>query len=354
MLSDITILIPSFNRHEYLVRSLYFWESLSLPTIVVDGSQNPLPKRILNTLSSVTYLHMPNASVGKRLYEGSKLSRTKYTHTVSDDELLNPEGLVELRNFLDSNFDFVAACGHVVAWRSFRYLLFLKPFYSGFSKVKVDQESPIERVRHHMSNYQPCSIYSLVRTDVLEISLQAVSLIDYPEYPEFCELVIEVCNAAQGKLAVIPVVSWFRNFNVPKLWKPSNLIESWKDLKTVPSFKLHSNQINEFLATRPDDVPPSQLSDIIQVGLDCYFFGRGASKKQQQFSYYLWRFPHLLRPFIPNLLDFILMYLLRRLISRFRNTHQEWYTSSEFMNHFAGSAYDFPVSKWRGHFSDFR
>jgi glycosyltransferase domain-containing protein len=325
-----------------------------VPIIVVDGSQNPLPRDTLKSFSFVTYLHMPNTSVGKRLFEGAKTSTTRYTHTISDDELLNPEALSELKSFLDSNFDFVAACGHVVAWRSFRGFLFVKPFYLGFSKVKVDQESPIERVRNHMSNYQPCSIYSLVRTDVLVTSLQAVSIVDYPEYPEFCELVIEIGNAAQGKLAVIPVVSWFRNFNVPKLWKPSNLIRSWKDLKSTPSFQFHSNQVNELFMTHLNDVPPSQPSEIIQVGLDSYFFGRDASKKQKQFSYFLRRIPHLLRPFVPNLLDFLTMYLLRRLISHYRNTNQEWYSEREFVNRFAGSGYDFPVSKWRDLFSDFR
>lgn len=321
---------------------------------MVDGSENPLPRRILDNLSVVTYLHMPNASVGKRLYEGAKLSTTTYTHTVSDDELLNPDALIELKSFLDSNFDFVAACGNVVAWRNFRNLLFLMPFYSGFSKVKVDQECPIERVRDHMSNYQPCSIYSLVRTDVLEVTLKAVSLIDYPEYPEFCELVIEICNAAQGKLAVIPVVSWFRNFNVSKLWKPSDLIGSWKVLKTIPSFQFHSKQIDEFLMTHPNDVPRLQTFNIIQTGLECYFFGRDTSTKNKQLSYYLRRFHHLLRPFVPKLLDFMAIYLFRRLISRFRDTSQNWYTPGEFISRFTGSGYEFPVSKWRDRFFNFK
>ena len=49
-LKDLTILIPTYKRNQYLLKNLSFWEDYSTNIIILDGGKNLLIKINSTTL----------------------------------------------------------------------------------------------------------------------------------------------------------------------------------------------------------------------------------------------------------------------------------------------------------------
>ena len=59
-LTRLTVVIPSYERQEYLLRAILFWAGSPSKLIIVDGSEKPLPKQILKVvgnLANIRYIH---------------------------------------------------------------------------------------------------------------------------------------------------------------------------------------------------------------------------------------------------------------------------------------------------------
>ncbi|NDI10803.1 MAG: hypothetical protein EBY74_07430 [Actinobacteria bacterium] len=56
-LGDLTIVIPSFGRQDFLTRQISYWSASEVNLLILDGSERAMP---LGSLPSrVNYVHMP-------------------------------------------------------------------------------------------------------------------------------------------------------------------------------------------------------------------------------------------------------------------------------------------------------
>ena len=94
-LSLLTVIVPSRNRQDYLLRQIRYWAASSAYLIVVDGSTRPLDARVRSAVDNhgrMTYLH-EQSSFAERLNLAAELIETPYSVMLGDDEFHLPSGL---------------------------------------------------------------------------------------------------------------------------------------------------------------------------------------------------------------------------------------------------------------------
>ena len=122
MPSNVTIVIPTYNRPRQLDRQLNFLEYAKnqFPVIVVDGT-NEAATRELNR--GVAKRH-PSVQMrqyeqdrhfGLRISDGAKAADTEYVLVSADDDFAFPPAIRECADFLDAHPDYSAAIGETFA-----------------------------------------------------------------------------------------------------------------------------------------------------------------------------------------------------------------------------------------------
>ena len=112
VLPKLTIVIPSFGRHALILRQIKFLQNFDLHLIVVDGSSEPLNRESLigSNMEKVRYIHQPGEmNIIERICLGLELVETKYFCMMDDSDLVIPESLSLIVDWLEDHNDYCAA-----------------------------------------------------------------------------------------------------------------------------------------------------------------------------------------------------------------------------------------------------
>ena len=110
-LSNITLVIPAYNRPSYLERQIDFWSQTEINLCILDGSRESAPQALIDRMGpNVCYRHLP-IGLNERLVMACDLVQTKYVALLGDDELYAPQGLRDCISQLEADKRLVAAVG---------------------------------------------------------------------------------------------------------------------------------------------------------------------------------------------------------------------------------------------------
>jgi len=110
-LSDLTLVIPAYNRPAYLARQIDYWAGSGVQLCILDGSKNPAdPEFIAGMGPDVHYEYMP-IGFNERLVHASKIVKTKYVALLGDDELYVKQGLRDCLDLLDADQRLIGCVG---------------------------------------------------------------------------------------------------------------------------------------------------------------------------------------------------------------------------------------------------
>ena len=110
-LSDLTLVIPAYNRPAYLARQIDYWAGSGVQLCILDGSKNPAdPEFIAGMGPDVHYEYMP-IGFNERLVHASKIVKTKYVALLGDDELYVKQGLRDCLDLLDTDQRLIGCVG---------------------------------------------------------------------------------------------------------------------------------------------------------------------------------------------------------------------------------------------------
>ena len=116
LLSELTIVIPTYNRPLELERAIEYWRDLPVTVHILDGSKSPwFPVGRLPDTLNISYHHFPQFNEEewkdnyiRRIKFGSELSTSNFAALCSDDDLFTVDGLlVALRALNDDVCDVV-------------------------------------------------------------------------------------------------------------------------------------------------------------------------------------------------------------------------------------------------------
>jgi glycosyltransferase domain-containing protein len=212
ILAKLTVVIPSYGRHEYLLRAIIFWSNSPVKIIILDGSPSPLPESILTivkSLSNVQYVHKID-SIARRLYEAAVHLTTDYAVTMGDDEFHLKTGLEKAISALEENPDAVGCIGQSVSFRSGADGLVYGKGYP-HENYRVDQEAISDRLNYAMAHYNAATCYAVLRRSCWIRSFGKLENWSSPYAGEIQQaLITYIC----GKFISVNALYWLRSFDV--------------------------------------------------------------------------------------------------------------------------------------------
>lgn len=209
-----TILIPTYNRPNYLRRLLSYYNKFgeNYNMIIADSSSNEnkkLNKNIISKFSKLNIFYIdkysPTVRGYQKLLDAINQVKTKYSVFCADDDFITPNGINQSVDFLEKNPDFTTAHGYYISFcfgtnkmgRKILYQLHIYPYKSiSFANVK-------DRLFFHFSSYYP-TIYAVHRTDLFKLIFK--DAVGFTDDYRFGELLPSMLDLIYGKMKKLDVL----------------------------------------------------------------------------------------------------------------------------------------------------
>ncbi|OXR47990.1 hypothetical protein PuT2_14935 [Pusillimonas sp. T2] len=273
-LSDITLVMPTYNRPQYALRGMMYWGKLGVNVLVFDGSKEPLPLYALEKIPvSIKYFHRP-VGFYSRLQAALNYIDTPYASLVADDEFFLKSGLSAAIDYLDKNPDYVACGGQAVGFWRAQEDIFVTKQYSGNSGFDLNHEDRAQRIKNHFSKYTPASVYATVRSTDFIAAITAMTAHEFSVY-SIGELQLEMFYAWRGKVKVLDHIYWLRSEENkptrntdPSLYPERRLEKWWLNCDNQADKKKFIEIMSRHMAV--SGLERSKTETAISVAMDAY------------------------------------------------------------------------------------
>ena len=230
----LTLVILTYNRHKYVLRNIRYWSNKSICVRVVDGSDKAINRRVLDTFPNNIIYKYDTSSYNQRLAGVIPDLDTEYVALMGDDEFFVPSVLSSCIEELEKDSSLVSCSGVSMGFFSRNGKVFGKAAYPKLIDYKDGMnDDPINRLKTHMGNYAPSSIYGVNRVRPWSISMDTISKGEFDFFANL-ELSFEMCMCFSGKTKVINELMWLRSFDLipvrdinPELDSNTKIKEWW-------------------------------------------------------------------------------------------------------------------------------
>ena len=223
LLSELTIVIPTYNRPLELERAIEYWRDIPVTVHILDGSEKPwFPVGVLPSASKITYHHFPSQNSSGplenyllRIKFGTELSKTKYSALCADDDVFLFNGLVDAIKVLESNDSLDSVIG-----QNSRYLK-VHPDVLWFERGIVIHDSErcnlevsrrllcVPEIANYYSNY-----YGIFKTQVWIQIFQTQASCKF-KFPISCEFLVHLLISILSRNFIIDSQLWVTNKATP-------------------------------------------------------------------------------------------------------------------------------------------
>ena len=115
MKNDLTIVIPSHNRHRYFERFLTYYSDFDCDILIVDSTITAFEFKSKSV--NIFYEHLPEKTfTGKLSFAFNKI-KTKFVVLCADDDFLIKDGLKDCIAFLNENTSYSVALGNNIYYK---------------------------------------------------------------------------------------------------------------------------------------------------------------------------------------------------------------------------------------------
>lgn len=213
-LENLTIVILSRGRETVLTRSLDYWNSNRIKTIVVHNSDNPIcPK---SRVQGSVYLNSLT-SYGERAGIAAKLLNTEFAILCNDDEVYLPSALRNMISNLIGSDDLVSVGGQCLAVSEYGPLICGQLIYRDMNNYKNLYNDPFARLEYHLdiSVNHIGAMFRMMRSIHLQNLLIIFKMCDNISTPYIHEATSEILLSIYGKSLYINEIYWIRNWIEP-------------------------------------------------------------------------------------------------------------------------------------------
>ena len=253
-LKDLTILIYTYKRELYLKRLLFFFDKFKFRFKILILDSTPYDYQdtdLIKILKKKNIKHIKydaNIFFVDKIYQGSSYINTKYVVLCADDDFLNPNSLIECRDYLENNRDYSSA--HSLYFNHIKENAIIKTdinFVQIYSNGSSSEYStPLERVKNYLDGstvYYP--FYAVHRTNQFIKIWELTNL--YACEQGLSELFSSSVSLIFGKMKVLNNFYSSREPNISNYW--TNNINIINDIYSKEKIKRCIDGINHELST---------------------------------------------------------------------------------------------------------
>lgn len=274
-LSHLTVVVPSYNRQDYICRLATYYTGTSLNILVLDGSDEEIALDKKNIFpANFKYIYL-NKDFLNRLKLASEMVDTPYVCLLGDDEFLFPETLLNCIDFLSRNEDFVCCSGLYINFRynhSNHKIVGKKTLSDDYINHQFAQESLGERLKKHFSNYQATTVYSVIKKSIWKNALQAFTFSTSCTYSP--EISFEAVVSSAGKTKILNELYSLRSSeNNPisnKKWNRKLRFNQWYvDNNYADEIKEWSKTVSKVISVTTN-TPVEKIQQLLAESINSY------------------------------------------------------------------------------------
>lgn len=201
-MNNLTILIPTHNRHCYLKRALEYYKTFQIKSIiVVDSSSEKFES--FHEYDNLQYVFLPKYELIDKICLGLDRVTTENVSIVADDDFLVESGLEECNIFLKSNFEYVSVQGSYVAFQNRRNKVKIFPQYLSTFNTDYADNNVVKRFEKLLGKYMHLS-YSVYRLTTIKSVMNKILDSEIKDYI-LMELLVAILLVIEGKHKQLPV-----------------------------------------------------------------------------------------------------------------------------------------------------
>ena len=289
-LKDLTIIIPTYKRTEYIKRSIAFWNEKEVNVLILDGSEKSIiDSQELIISSNINYIHS-FTTIANRLKIAMNMVDTKYCVLLGDDEFFVPTAMESAIQFLDSYPEYIACGGQCIGFSNLNAgEIGYRLRYPEFKNFDLNIDNGTQRVITHFTNYTPAHIYAIMRTAVWKRAIWPATQDDFAAYG-LAELAFEFIASCMGKCKMTTFLYWFRsrengpNLSSEKSTNPSYQFDIWWKAKKYQAER------ERFRSLVIEALNPKSEKNTVKETFDLAFSGYYVNTAQMATSYRVRRF----------------------------------------------------------------
>jgi glycosyltransferase domain-containing protein len=170
---DISIIIPTMNRPELLLRLVRYFDTLEFKgqILIGDSSRPEVFHAAASALDkyrgslNLTHHHLPGRSVAAAVVEMNQYLSTRYVCLVADDDFIVPATTAKCIEFLNNHPDYVAAHGLGVLISSLSGDSSTIANAGYYPQTIMEEGTAATRLSRHLGSYS-VTLFSVHRTEV--------------------------------------------------------------------------------------------------------------------------------------------------------------------------------------------
>jgi glycosyltransferase domain-containing protein len=272
-LERLTIVIPTYNRQTFALRSMQYWSGTDVNIVVVDGTKKNIDSAIISQLRpNIKYIHSPT-SFYKRMLSVIDHVETEYVLVGCDDEFYIPSALNSCIKKLSLDHELVTCGGRsaLFDWKNNSVTGF--GVYPKLKNLKLKDSIPTDRIKKHFSNYTPAHFYSVNRTKIWKIVMKEMCSKKYSFYAS-AEIQFEFLMVYAGKTLIIPELMWLRsneNEQMPVSFSQTPRFNKWWVDKEFKKEKNDFIKKIEYSCKKINKIKNAKYSPDVENCLEVYF-----------------------------------------------------------------------------------
>ena len=281
----ITLLMPTMNRSDFLIRLLGYYSDLGFQGCICigDSSNSAHLDRTKAAISAfqgtlnIVYREYPHLSAHLCEQQLLQFVTTPYIALAPDDDFLVPSALKRCEQFLDEHPDYIAAHGVAalisLEWsESHRHVTGAGPY----KQPVIEGGSASQRLVDHLGNYST-SPFSVHRVEAWRVMGRDISLV--PDRAFGGELLRNCLSVIQGKVKELDCLYLVRQAHDRRYVLPD--VYDWvTSPHWLPSYQVFRDRVAEELA-RQDGISMEAARDVVKHAFWSYL-SRALTKKWKE------------------------------------------------------------------------
>lgn len=210
-LDDLTIIIPTYERQDYLLRQILYLITWNVKVIIVDGSSRQVNKQtqqVINQNNKIQYYHHKK-SYTERVHLASKEIKTDFVMCLAEDDFYLKSGIKKSIKKLRETNDAVACMGRSIGIDCFKNKYYVFKYGENLTNYNIDQEKPKSRINFGFDQYRSATPYAVYRSGAFQEVWklrESVSCLEVVEYENTIRTLL------LGKVVTSNSLYWIRSF----------------------------------------------------------------------------------------------------------------------------------------------
>lgn len=292
--SKVTLLIPTKNHSDLLLRLLKYYRDLNFQGCICIGDSSDdafhieCTKRALDELQHklhIIYREYPGLNITHCMTSLVHQAPTRYAAAVMDDDFLVPSGLQRCVLFLEANPEYVAAHGVAALFSVSSGAAYGQIESVGYYRQPViEGKSASQRLTDHLGNFAGI-MFSVHRVESWRAMYKDATLV--PDRWVSEELLPSCLSVIQGKVKELDCLYLMRQVHAQRAFHVDTF-DALTSPTWSPSYEVFRNRLSQELVER-DGISMHQAREVVKRALWSYLARSLLADQARPSPHFRWR-----------------------------------------------------------------